>query len=75
MSRPNNGLNKRRASLPSDAPPHVLKNVDNPIDPSSPPMALVKHGKYVLVGAGGIWWTGFLDGVGSVLEMERGWTQ
>jgi hypothetical protein len=66
------GLNKRRPSFPSDAPSAVLSKVDNVAEPS-PPMALVKHGKYVLVGAGGCWWTGFWEAVGSVLEVERGW--
>lgn len=36
-------------------------------------MALVKHGKYVLAGVGGMWYTGFMDAVGSVLNIERAW--
>jgi hypothetical protein len=36
-------------------------------------MALIKHGKYVLAGVGGMWYTGFVDAVGSVLNIDRPW--
>jgi len=71
MSKPT--LNKRRPSFPSSAPKVVLSNVDTPATALKPPMALIKHGKYVLAGAGGMWYTGFMDAVGSVLENEKAW--
>jgi hypothetical protein len=71
MSKPT--LNKRRPSFPSSAPDVVLSNVDTPATAHQPPMALIKHGKYVLAGVGGMWYTGFTEAVGSVLNVERAW--
>jgi hypothetical protein len=70
MSKPT--LNKRRPSFPSSAPENVLRNIDTP-NTLKPPMALIKHGKYVLAGVGGMWYTGFVDAVGSVLNIDRPW--
>jgi hypothetical protein len=70
MSKPT--LNKRRPSFPSSAPENVLRNIDTPTT-LKPPMALIKHGKYVLAGVGGMWYTGFVDAVGSVLDIDRLW--
>lgn len=64
---------KRRPSLPSDSPTEVLNNVDTNAAIDKPPMALVKHGKYVLAGAAGCWYTGFLEAVRGVLDHEGGW--
>jgi hypothetical protein len=71
MSKPS--LNKRRPSFPSSAPSSVLRDIDTPATTLKPPMALIKHGKYVLAGAGGMWYTGFMDAVGSVLNINRPW--
>jgi hypothetical protein len=70
MSKPT--LNKRRPSFPSSAPENVLRNIDTPAT-IKPPMALIKHGKYVLAGVGGMWYTVFVDAVGSVLNIDRPW--
>ena len=70
MSKPT--LNKRRPSFPSSAPENVLRNIDTPAT-TKPPMALIKHGKYVLAGVGGMWYTGFVDAVTSVLNIDRPW--
>ena len=70
MSKPT--LNKRRPSFPSSAPENVLRNIDTP-NTLKPPMALIKHGKYVLAGVGGMWYTGFVDAVRSVLNIDRPW--
>lgn len=72
-TQPHPGLNKRRPSLPSDSPAEVLRGVDTDASAAKPPMALIKHGKYVLAGAVGCWWTGFLDAVEGVLAREGGW--
>lgn len=73
-THPAPGLSKRRPSLPSDSPTEVLHRVDS-ASPAKPPMALIKHGKYVLAGAVGCWWTGFVDAVVAVLDHERGWVR
>jgi hypothetical protein len=46
-------------------------------EPPRPTAALLKHGKYIVLGVGGIWYTGFGEEVGRVLmnEHEHGWVR
>lgn len=62
---------QRRASFPSSSAENVLANVDKPLKQTS--AALVKHGKYVLVGAAGCWYTGLYGVAKSIWASETGW--
>jgi hypothetical protein len=65
---------QRRASFPSASSEEILASVDEPPRPTA---ALLKHGKYIVLGVGGIWYTGFGEEVGRVLmnEHEHGWVR
>jgi hypothetical protein len=63
---------QRRASFPSASSDEILASVDEPPRPTA---ALLEHGKYIVLGVGGIWYTGFGEEVGRVLTDEHGWTR
>lgn len=63
---------QRRASFPSASSDEILASVDEPPRPTA---ALLKHGKYIVLGVGGIWYTGFGEEVGRVLMDEHGWVR
>ncbi|WWC60857.1 uncharacterized protein I303_103433 [Kwoniella dejecticola CBS 10117] len=72
MSGPSNAFtSKRRPSLPSDSSETIVSQLDKPIKPRS--SAFVKHGKYVLLGAFGCWYTDLPNAVRNVLGDEGGW--
>ncbi|WWC69208.1 uncharacterized protein I206_103145 [Kwoniella pini CBS 10737] len=62
---------KRRPSLPSDSSATIVSQLDKPIKPRS--SALIKHGKYVALGALGCWYTDLPNAVRNVLNDEAGW--
>jgi hypothetical protein len=62
---------KRRASFPSSSSENILANTDKPIRRSA--NVLIKHGKYVLAGAFGCWWTGIADEIVGIYEGPSGW--
>ena len=51
-------------------PSDVLKDADKPI---VGPNNLIKHGKYVLVGGLGTWWTDLPQGIQRVWYGPEGW--
>lgn len=64
------GLARRRPSFPSQSSGNVVASIDSP--PERTPI-LIKHGKYILVGAGGCWWVGLPTVLSRVLHKEDGW--
>lgn len=64
------GLANRRPSFPSQSSGNVVASIDSP--PERTPV-LIKHGKYILVGAGGCWWVDLPTVLSRVLHKEDGW--
>lgn len=63
-------LTNRRPSLPSQSSGNVVASIDSPPDRTS---VFIKHGKYILVGAGGSWWVDLPTVLSRVLHKENGW--
>jgi hypothetical protein len=61
----------RRPSFPSASSKEILSSVDE----ARPRIAIVKHGKYTVLGLGGIWYTGLGGEAGRVLGEEEGWVR
>lgn len=66
----NSDLTKRRPSFSSQSSGNVVASIDSPPDRTS---VFVKHGKYILVGAGGCWWVDLPTVLSRVLHKEDGW--
>ncbi|OWZ57485.1 hypothetical protein J007_01378 [Cryptococcus neoformans] len=66
----NSDLTKRRPSFSSQSSGNVVASIDSPPDRTS---VFVKHGKYILVGAGGCWWVDLPTVLSRALHKEDGW--
>ncbi|OCF36408.1 hypothetical protein I317_01982 [Kwoniella heveanensis CBS 569] len=64
---------KRRPSLPSDSSETVISTLDNPAAASKKVVSpFIKHGKYVVLGLGGCWWTDLPNAIARVLDTTAG---
>ncbi|WVF71944.1 hypothetical protein IAT40_006754 [Kwoniella sp. CBS 6097] len=65
---------KRRPSLPSDSSETIISSLDNqnPYPTTKKVSPFIKHGKYVLLGLGGCWYTDLPGAIARVLETGKG---
>ncbi|WRT67381.1 uncharacterized protein IL334_004352 [Kwoniella shivajii] len=64
---------KRRPSLPSDSSANIVSTLDR--QPRTHSSAIIKHGKYVLIGGLGCWWVDLPNAVQRVLASEGNWVR